>query len=44
MSSNYNCRLMAAEVLVRNRDHFLIRKRETYSDLVRNERIPAFLK
>ena len=44
MSSNYNCRLRAAEVLVRNRDHYLIRERETYSDLVRNERTPAFLK
>jgi len=44
MSSNYNCRLRAAEVLVRNRDHYLIRERETYSDLVRNEKIPAFLR
>lgn len=44
MSSNYNCRPRAAEVLVRNRDHFLIRERQTYSDLVRNDRIPAFLK
>ncbi len=44
MSSNYNSRPRAAEVLVKDREHFLIRQRETYNDLVRNERIPAFLK
>ncbi len=44
MSSNYNSRPRAAEVLVKGKRHFLIRKRETYDDLVRNDRIPAFLK
>jgi diaminopimelate decarboxylase len=44
MSSNYNCRPRAAEVMVRGKRHFLIRKRETYSDLVRNDRVPGFLK
>jgi diaminopimelate decarboxylase len=44
MSSNYNSRPRAAEVMVKGRDHFLIRERETYSDLIRNEKIPAFLK
>jgi diaminopimelate decarboxylase len=44
MSSNYNSRPRAAEVMVKGRDHFLIRERETYSDLIRNERIPTFLK
>jgi diaminopimelate decarboxylase len=44
MSSNYNSRPRAAEVLVKGREHFLIRKRETFSDLIRNEKIPAFLK
>ena len=44
MSSNYNSRRRAAEVLVKGREHFLIRERETYSDLIRNEKIPAFLK
>jgi diaminopimelate decarboxylase len=44
MSSNYNSRPRAAEVMVKGRDHFLIRKRETYGDLLRNEKIPAFLK
>ena len=44
MSSNYNSRPRAAEVLVKGREHFLIRERETYSDLVKKEKIPAFLK
>lgn len=44
MSSNYNSRPRAAEVLVKGRQHFLIRKRETYADLVRHERIPPFLR
>jgi diaminopimelate decarboxylase len=37
MSSNYNSRPRAAEVMVKGRRHFLIRKRETYSDLVKGE-------
>jgi diaminopimelate decarboxylase len=37
MSSNYNSRLRAAEVLVDGREHHLIRRRETYADLVRTE-------
>jgi len=44
MSSNYNSRPRAAEVLVKGKEHFLIRKRETHADLIRNEAIPAFLK
>ena len=43
MSSNYNSRPRAAEVLVKGKKHFLIRRRETYDDLVRNDRMPAFL-
>lgn len=39
MSSNYNSRCRAAEVLVRDRQAYLIRTRETYQDLVRPERI-----
>jgi diaminopimelate decarboxylase len=34
MASNYNSRLRAAEVLVTGRTHRLIRRRETYRDLV----------
>ena len=44
MSSNYNARPRAAEVLVHRRRWHLIRRRETYSDLVRGERIPPFLR
>jgi diaminopimelate decarboxylase len=34
MSSNYNARSRAAEVLVDGSKFFIIRKRETYEDLV----------
>ena len=34
MASNYNARLRAAEVLVTGRTHRLIRRRETFADLV----------
>jgi diaminopimelate decarboxylase len=37
MSSNYNSRLRAAEVLVDGATHRLIRRRETFEDLVRPE-------
>ncbi len=37
MSSNYNSRPRAAEVLVKGKKAFLIRKRETLRDLIRNE-------
>ena len=37
MSSNYNSRCRAAEVLVTGRTHRLIRRRETFEDLVRTE-------
>jgi diaminopimelate decarboxylase len=37
MSSNYNGRCRAAEVLVDGDQHRLIRRRETYEDLVKAE-------
>jgi diaminopimelate decarboxylase len=37
MASNYNARPRTAEVLVRGGDHRLVRRRETYEDLVRTE-------
>ena len=37
MSSNYNSRLRAAEVLVTGDKHRLIRRRETYADLIASE-------
>jgi diaminopimelate decarboxylase len=43
MSSNYNSRRRAAEVLVRDGEFFVIRKRETFKDLIRGEFIPSFL-
>ncbi|QJA06137.1 diaminopimelate decarboxylase [Thermosulfurimonas marina] len=42
MSSNYNSRPRAAEVLVDGARFFVVRKRETYEDLVRLEEIPEF--
>ncbi len=39
MSSNYNSRLRPAEVMIMKNRAFLIRKRETYRDLIRNELI-----
>ncbi|MBN1548110.1 MAG: diaminopimelate decarboxylase [Syntrophaceae bacterium] len=44
MSSNYNSRPRVAEVLVRDDKYYVIRKRETYEDLVRGEVIPEFQK
>ncbi len=43
MASNYNTRLLPEEVLVVKDRTFVIRKRQTYEDLVRNEVIPPFL-
>ncbi len=40
MSSNYNSRPRAAEVLVDGDRFFVVRKRETYEDLVRLEELP----
>ncbi|MBI5586541.1 MAG: diaminopimelate decarboxylase [Deltaproteobacteria bacterium] len=44
MSSNYNARPRVAEVLSRGDDFQVIRKRETYANLIALEQIPAFLK
>jgi diaminopimelate decarboxylase len=44
MSSNYNSRVRAAEVLVKGVEYFVIRARETYADLIRGEQIPEFLR
>jgi len=43
MSTNYNSRLRVAEVLVRDDQMYVIRKREGYEDLIRGEEIPEFL-
>lgn len=44
MSSNYNSRPRAAEVLVRGRDYFVIRRRETYEDLISPECVPDWIR
>ena len=41
MSSNYNSKPMAAEVLVRNGTAHQIRARQSYEDLMRGEQIPS---
>ena len=41
MSSNYNSKTRAAEVLIEDGQAKLIRQRETFEDLVRGETIPA---
>jgi diaminopimelate decarboxylase len=43
MSTNYNSRPRLAEVLVKDNEMFVIRKREDYEDLIRGEEIPEFL-
>ena len=44
MSSNYNSRPRAAEVLVNNDQFHVIREREKTEDLTKGENIPAFLR
>ena len=44
MSSNYNSRPRVAEVLVKGDRSYVIRRREKYSDIVKGEKIPIFLK
>jgi len=44
MSSNYNSRPRPAEVIVRGKKFYIIRKRESYKDLVRGAKIPDFLR
>ena len=44
MSSNYNARPRMAEVLSEGKNFHLIRRRETYANLVAGEQVPEFLK
>jgi len=44
MSSNYNSRPRVPEILVRDDRWYVIRKRETWEDLIRGEEIPEFMK
>jgi len=43
MSSNYNSRPRAAEILVKDDQFYVIRERENYETLIRDESIPDFL-
>lgn len=43
MASNYNSRQRPPEILVKEDKFFVIREREEYQDLVRDESIPSFL-
>lgn len=43
LASNFNSRPRAPEVLVRGREYIVVRRRESFDDLVRGERIPDFL-
>lgn len=44
MASNYNSRPRVPEVLIREGEMHVIRRRETYDDLVHGEAIPEFLR
>ena len=44
MSSNYCSRPRVAEVMVKDRQYKVVKKRESYQDLVRGETIPSFMK
>jgi diaminopimelate decarboxylase len=44
MSSNYNARPRVPEILVHDQDFYVIRKRETYRQLIWGEHVPEFLK
>jgi diaminopimelate decarboxylase len=43
MSSNYNSRPRAAEVMVKGNEFHVVRERETYEDLIRGEKVPRWL-
>jgi diaminopimelate decarboxylase len=43
MSSNYNSRPRPPEIMVKGDRYFTIRERESYEDLIRNERVPEEL-
>lgn len=44
MASNYNSRPRIPEILVKGNRYYIIREREEYSDLIRGEEIPEFLR
>lgn len=44
MASNYNSRPKTPEILVKDDRYYVIREREEYSDLIKGEEIPEFLR
>ncbi len=44
MASNYNCRLKPSEVMAKGNKFYIVRKRDSYLDLVRKDIVPEFLK
>jgi diaminopimelate decarboxylase len=43
MSSNYNTRPRAAEVMVKGSEYAVVRRREELEDMVKNESVPSFV-
>ena len=43
MSSTYNSRLLVPEVMVKGRDYAVVRPRQTYADLIGQDRLPGWL-
>jgi diaminopimelate decarboxylase len=43
MSSNYNTRPRAAEVMVKGGEYAIVRRREELEEMVRNEAVPGFV-
>ncbi|HEX9100732.1 MAG TPA: diaminopimelate decarboxylase, partial [Polyangia bacterium] len=43
MSSNYNTRPRAAEVMVKGAEYAVVRQREELEEMVRNEAVPRFV-
>jgi diaminopimelate decarboxylase len=43
MSSNYNTRPRAAEVMVKGSEYAVVRRREELEDMIRNEAVPQFV-
>jgi len=44
MSSNYNSRVRPCEVMVIGKKFYVIRERQVYADLIKNESVPSVLK
>ena len=43
MSSNYNSKVLPAEILIRNNKHYLIRKSQKINDLIKRDNIPDWI-